>query len=216
MNPEPEILYETLYRSLESLYSLKSFQFSEDCFVRETDSVLQRISPSLVHAQSNNPYHLDFYLSVKILEIEKFLQKYRTTNIERWTVSKKMINLCPKKELYSWYFVHPKDITATIPDIETRLVSLALPFLEIFSSAENLAVRIEETIGNWRALIPTPASVDRGEILLAIYLLRNDFDKFKKYAPIMRRELEKENGGYYLDTYDKIVANMARDYKIIF
>lgn len=221
MNPEPESLEERVFKELEPPLAERGFKMTRIgfgkhaeyvAFARSTTAVRQLISPALVRLRGEKVCQLDLHMTVQIHRIMNLMQRYwhhlsaRSTRGAP-TVTKLIINVAQ--------FRSPDDVSPQIEGVVARVDEVGIPFLEKWSSEEVLAREIEQAIGSRKLSIPTPRSVDRAEILLAIYLLRGEFDRFKEMVPVLRKEVEKENGGYYLATYEQIVAEMAVDHDII-
>ena len=192
---------------------------SYKAFVRGTKSYSQSIIPLLTSTKFGDHIRLEFFLRVKIFRVLEFLRDYLSSLPDprmKWvdgTSGCLLTNLRVHGDEYDWRFSKPSDISLHLPDFIERLDRLAIPFLERYSSEVAVAEQIEKSIGNRRVQIPMLRTADRGQILLAIYLLHEEFDKFKRMVPVMRDEIAKDNGGYFLPSYDAIVSAMQNNFR---
>lgn len=159
-------------------------------------------------------FNFDFYLSIWFPRLDAFLAPYHNPP-SGFPICCFMKNICPKNSLYSWYIFKYGDVLELADEFRSKLNDLALPFFDKYSSLDSFATCIEEDVGRKIMDIPIAVTAEKGEILLAIYILRGEIDRFKQMVPVMRKEVSRENRGYYVATFDRIVKEMAKDHGIV-
>jgi phosphoribosylaminoimidazole carboxylase (NCAIR synthetase) len=121
------------------------------------------------------------------------------------TVARAMIDLCNVSPLV---ISSIDDIVDNTDLIRAQIENCALPYLMKYSSIYSIKEAFELSQEYW----PVQNSITRCEVLLAIYILQKEGEKFHQSIEEFREVIRNHRNGYYFEFFCKMTSEMEENY----
>lgn len=168
------------------------------------------IGINLINLPTEMDWQLTFFINIRFHEIENILNKYKPYILKKdssrtVTVVRAMIDLCNVSPLV---ISSIDDIIDNADLIKAQIENCALPYLMKYSSIYSIKEAFELSQEYW----PVQNSITKCEVLLAIYILQKEREKFHQSVEEFREVIRNHRNGYYFDFFCKMTSEMEKNY----